>query len=423
MDLKPRISHLPVEIWEIILKLAISVPLFFESDPILAQDLPICPRYYNSKMYWGSERTRNALRRVCSSWNQTLKPFAHRFINTEDILHGNVPISALPLARRLLLMDCWCKNVPNRDHLEQMAHLLGSEPSSSDPLHEVDGNSAIPWNLRILHISRDRPGGSRFLAKPNRLCNLESLIGNTEDLLEILSEYRPALKHITRVSGRNFDLFRVNCNHLTSLQLGVGGSMTWIPPETPSLRYLDLSIAPAISPVHRVVIDWLQSAGKHLVHFLWRSESTSVSMKIDIWDLLPLVETLSLPVAYPWSQPKSGSSIRTLYLHYSLLKWFLGGDTCKYCGTSHKVTLHTLSGTMEDYAAAGVMTIRVDESWRQITRPHKSKEGLNSRLMQRRYEFIRCFDDQARAYGMTLVDSNWRTLLEYRGQTKSEAQH
>ncbi|KIM24531.1 hypothetical protein M408DRAFT_58705, partial [Serendipita vermifera MAFF 305830] len=86
------------EIWQSILKYAISVPLFFDIEPMKARGID---QYLSQYPYWQAERIRNTLRRVCHAWNAFLEPYDHRFIRMDDVLHKLVPLSAIPSAIRI----------------------------------------------------------------------------------------------------------------------------------------------------------------------------------------------------------------------------------------------------------------------------------------------------------------------------------
>jgi hypothetical protein len=91
----------PVEVWEKILKYAISVALFFDPDPIVNHGLNHLSRYCFEGEYWDSERIRNSLRRVCRSWNTFLQPYNHRYVRLSDIYNGWIPKETIAMAIRL----------------------------------------------------------------------------------------------------------------------------------------------------------------------------------------------------------------------------------------------------------------------------------------------------------------------------------
>src|SRR5690349_21772750 len=95
-------KDLPVEVWQDILLDVISTPKLFSLDPIAAYEPP------DEDEYWASERTRNTLRRVCSSWNQLLSQYDGRYVRTSDVLHKKIPATQLARALRIKVDDCRC---------------------------------------------------------------------------------------------------------------------------------------------------------------------------------------------------------------------------------------------------------------------------------------------------------------------------
>jgi len=97
-----------VEIWHIILKFSISVPIFFDTDPLETHGVEIIPRYYYDHEYWESERSRNSLRRVCRAWNDFLQPCDYRFVRLIDVVLGHAPPISLSQAIRVALHEVGC---------------------------------------------------------------------------------------------------------------------------------------------------------------------------------------------------------------------------------------------------------------------------------------------------------------------------
>ncbi|PVG04341.1 hypothetical protein CPB86DRAFT_693116, partial [Serendipita vermifera] len=93
----------PLEIWHIILRYSISVPDLFDTH--ITDRIPpwfIYESNWNdTDQYWDAERTRNNLRRVCSSWDIYLRKFAHRFVSMDDVVHQIIPASHLQSAIRI----------------------------------------------------------------------------------------------------------------------------------------------------------------------------------------------------------------------------------------------------------------------------------------------------------------------------------
>jgi len=66
-------SRTPIEIWRIILKYSIYVPLFLDSDPVESYGVDCMRKYFYEAGYWHAERTRNSLHRVCRAWSILLR--------------------------------------------------------------------------------------------------------------------------------------------------------------------------------------------------------------------------------------------------------------------------------------------------------------------------------------------------------------
>jgi hypothetical protein len=108
MPKKDPVSKLPREIWHTILRYSISVPDFFDPDELVDRFPPwvIVNRPRSTfTSYYEAERTRNALQRVCRSWNEYLQRYAHRYVRILDVIHGYVPLHYLETAIRVSLED------------------------------------------------------------------------------------------------------------------------------------------------------------------------------------------------------------------------------------------------------------------------------------------------------------------------------
>ncbi|PVF98528.1 hypothetical protein CPB86DRAFT_705038, partial [Serendipita vermifera] len=95
---------LPAEIWQWILRYAISVPEFFDPDYWVDRFPPWVikrRRKLDFGEYKKAEATLNSLRRVCRRWDQYLRKYAHRFVVMSDVVvHGKVPVQYLRSAMR-----------------------------------------------------------------------------------------------------------------------------------------------------------------------------------------------------------------------------------------------------------------------------------------------------------------------------------
>ncbi|KAG8750548.1 hypothetical protein FRC14_000404 [Serendipita sp. 396] len=103
---KANISYLPTEIWQMILRYAIAVPIFFDPDFVGSfvtetSFVDVLGDWHDDSAYWQSERERNEISRVCKRWNDYLAQFQHRFVRMEDIRQRTLQPEVLKYARRI----------------------------------------------------------------------------------------------------------------------------------------------------------------------------------------------------------------------------------------------------------------------------------------------------------------------------------
>ncbi|PVG04326.1 hypothetical protein CPB86DRAFT_778589 [Serendipita vermifera] len=95
---------LPPEIWQCILRYAITAPEFLDPD-YWVDRFPPWVIVNRGKLdlgnYFKAEATRHSLRKVCRSWDEYLRKYAHRFVRMCDVVHGKVPIQYLRSAIRI----------------------------------------------------------------------------------------------------------------------------------------------------------------------------------------------------------------------------------------------------------------------------------------------------------------------------------
>ncbi|KAG8831947.1 hypothetical protein FRC20_008032, partial [Serendipita sp. 405] len=101
-----NISSLPNEIWQIILRYTIAVPVFFDPDFVgsfvaVTSFIDGLGDWNCEKVYWEAERKRNEISRVCKSWKNYLAQFQHRFVRMNDVARGTLPPGALEHAIRI----------------------------------------------------------------------------------------------------------------------------------------------------------------------------------------------------------------------------------------------------------------------------------------------------------------------------------
>jgi hypothetical protein len=142
------VERISVEIWQMILRYAISVPIFFEANPVQACGYQqFIESYNNPRLYWRAERSRNVLRRVCASWNAYLKRYDHRYVDLMDVKHGHVPTFALPRAIRIEISSGY----PDRYYGRSKAEIDILFPDLPGPwsLEILEGNAVSRFSDRI----------------------------------------------------------------------------------------------------------------------------------------------------------------------------------------------------------------------------------------------------------------------------------
>ncbi|CCA76834.1 hypothetical protein PIIN_10820 [Serendipita indica DSM 11827] len=136
-------TRTPLEIWQEILELSIYPPIIFSTDPG-RDSLWTIKEFGDTSIYWETERTRNALRRVKKSWDTYLRRFDHRFVDLADVEHGDVPLDAICRAIRIHITYCVC---------EKRILRLSQIGDSLDQISE-DG-TLKPWRLQTLLLPTD----------------------------------------------------------------------------------------------------------------------------------------------------------------------------------------------------------------------------------------------------------------------------
>ncbi|PVF93997.1 hypothetical protein CPB86DRAFT_70563 [Serendipita vermifera] len=100
-----RPIKLPPELWQMILRYSISVPVFLDPgaveniSPWIIDNREL--EWNDEAEYWAAEHTINTLRSVCKSWNLYLRSYEHRFVRIVDAVHGLVAPRSLKSAIRI----------------------------------------------------------------------------------------------------------------------------------------------------------------------------------------------------------------------------------------------------------------------------------------------------------------------------------
>jgi hypothetical protein len=369
---KNHISGLPVEILQMILRYSISVPGFLDPEEMTGSSWPLYKHdRSDSSGYYEAERTRNILQRVCRSWDEYLRRYAHRFVPIVDVIHGNVPLQYLRTAIRIALDDPshfgdLCKDcsleklVPDSDdcslqldmyrrydYIQLCCHLLEGEK----PLRAEIVNCG--WNGDLI---LSRKGLEHIF--PNLMCiHTEDVQVDTFFALNMIRSL-PSLCHMYPFLK---DVYIDNSVELKSptlitLYLSIhipNLPLTAFTEETlylPALRHLYITSSWYERSQEYDELAWLplvKAVGKELRTLFLPVEPgcNKKSVPEEIWSICPKLEVLhNLHWQLPDTPPPVGHPIHTL------------GVRC-----DHITPESALEKTVPDWP--GLRTVRINENW------------------------------------------------------------
>ncbi|PVG00652.1 hypothetical protein CPB86DRAFT_871728 [Serendipita vermifera] len=310
-------SRTPVELWNKILKYAISVPLFFDPNPAETCGIDNFRNYYQEYTYWESERIRHSLRTVCKPWNSFLRRFNHRYVRLVDILHERIPNSALALAIRLNLEPdplCTCSKFC-RDHVKIVGQSVVFN-SVGDKLVEcfkkavtsIDNTYGITrtWNLEILDGQLTREGDEFLFLKGKAPllaaivrkagCNLSTLGSLSESLLTLTTDGVWGLSELTTT-----DVLRLS--NLTTLSLCLV-SMNFPIQELalPSLKHLSIEYGDDLESQdpETSLMKILEILGQNLETMYFHAGCRFRPVPEELWSLCPRLIRIQIP--YQWTE-------------------------------------------------------------------------------------------------------------------------
>ncbi|CCA69310.1 hypothetical protein PIIN_03209 [Serendipita indica DSM 11827] len=392
---RPERIYLPTEIWQTILRHAIFVPLFFDTDPLSSYGLAALRGYYDMSGYWDSERTRNKLRRVCSSWNAYLQHFAHRFVALKDVVHNHVPIAALPLAYRIHMTACKCFACINHG-LQNTGH-LASSVSRSDSKEPVDRS----WRVEILEIDH------HWLREDALLKILASKSHVRVYIRPLLIKVNKTIEHQSSSELRLYSGLPgteiCSVQNLSTLRLALDTSLVSTIPPMPNLKHLSVIFTDRENSRGRdLLINWLQQIGHQLLTLFWATgERVNYKLPIPIWSLCPSITSLQLPSDTLWSSPPPTHPITYLRLN-------LGPDRnenrskCAYCDLFHPILTRYAGAPIDDIVRCGnIKTISFDRSWSMML--FYFDEGSD----------VACRYWWLRSHGIRYVDADLLTFEDY----------
>lgn len=391
LDQMPTISpseHTPAEIWHYTLQFSIFVPIFFSIDPA-SHGIDTLHKYGDDSLYWETERARNALRRVCRSWDAFLNRFARRLVRLVDVEHGHVPISALRNAIRIQTLACHCRK-PRVD-LHQ--------PWPTLDYIRKDGTPE-PWKLQILFgFWEDNTAHPKLFLVHHRLKHLRVFHRTWSHSGYPSQAYNSTNQNdqpITVLSVLGSTSIAYDTTKLTTWRLhlrrGIGNEWSLSHLRHLWVHSLDDQVMESLLPI----------VGPQLLSFSC-FESRVWKQLLNIWELCPNITTLCIPRGlHLLIPPSSGHPIKTLGVHPGLARKQL----CTVCRCSH-ISYQSKFPSIANIASAGISRLKLMTVWKN--------NPISSRDWQKDYDSSPklCFRDQARIHGIQLVDAHSRTFSNW----------
>lgn len=330
----PRTVQLSVELWQCILRYAISVPDFLDpkafdgvmSDALLADELA---NRSNEAAYWLIERHRRSLEQVCKSWYAYLGPFQHRFVRMLDIWHGKIPPASLKHAVRVSFSRYGCECLehchPELDQQKRlkssdsrMLFMLSSKDAIYNDVYSQTLNAAGPFNTLEIVDTKEETFGIDYIIKRHQNFQQVKIIlgldGRDRALSPFLLTVLPNLRHfygrhlwlarfevaqyVSVIHQSPFDFRKCLARNMVTLLLTMfylpGQDFSSYTLEFPSLRHLRVRcLFGGDSEIFtQVVIPLLKSSDYNVRSLYFGSVTGENSMPPGIWELCPRLERL-----------------------------------------------------------------------------------------------------------------------------------
>jgi hypothetical protein len=359
MTERDYISMIPTEIWQLILQHSVPpVPDFLDPEYMVDRWPPwiISNRKSSeSTAYDNAEAIRNTLRRVCKSWDEYLRQYAHQFVCMLDVVHGKVPPHYLRSAVRIWFGGhdgVWCTTCSSQQsrreeevkgYFEHCRHIL--------EIYKPFKAQILDYGLYGYNMLKQLVSENSF---PN-LVRIEAIDSPlpADETLQII-ESSPSLHHIyARLKWEEDRVLSLRSSTLTTLLISFripNTSFTLFKDESlqiPALRHLHIHYSFYDHPVtypEPASLALVRIVGKELKTLsLPREELCTGIVTGEIWSICPKLEDLYFPW-YPPTAPPVGHPIHTL-------------GTCYYWVTRRD--------DLEDYIPdwPGLRTVRIDMSW------------------------------------------------------------
>ncbi|CAG7852886.1 SubName: Full=Uncharacterized protein {ECO:0000313/EMBL:CCA75174.1} [Serendipita indica DSM 11827] len=376
---------LTVEIWQKILRHAIFVPVFLDSDPVETYGTEALPYFHDEGPYWEAERGRNSLRRVFWAWNLYLRAYDNRYIRLSDVARLCVPAIALSRAIRISVANCYTSHFPTLSAIEDSVE---SKPE--------------PWQMEILDgrcvASMDV---IQFLTMPHRISNIRAEINGVPILYEALAKNQSPVTFLGNTRYTTLPWQSFNLRHTTTMMIAISGD--WEHPflDMPKLRHLQICTFLG-DRNYQKVFRWLKVIGGQLRTLYWKGRECPVPLDPNIWEMCPAVEVLEMPCDWRYQPPPPANHpIRALRVDMRRI-YHTAEEFCHIRGHFHPslrpgVPLNVLE-------KANIRTLANTEHWLE------EREGGSNRTL---IDAIFCLRNQADKQGIALVDLKWRTYEEF----------
>ncbi|CAG7851368.1 SubName: Full=Uncharacterized protein {ECO:0000313/EMBL:CCA71277.1} [Serendipita indica DSM 11827] len=400
----PRTSHLPVECWHQILEDAIFVPLFFDTNPLENYSITIIRRYRDETPYWESERVRNILRRVCSSWNIFLKQYDQRYVQLGHVLLGNAPPEALSKALRITARACMCKlciKAGGSYSYVQNEPLWWRKIAAADLAVQMNGQTS--WRVQILDIM-NRSFVEPIVRKPFRLANVEVVLNYEAHLLngDHFGVMRPLFVESVW-NGISESVANASLRHMTSLHLSTPDMSLFKTVSFPNLRHASFWTGPLLTgPECDSMVEWIKLTGHKLVTFFWMGEvAENDRLMRTILRLCPRLEHVQFPRGTIWEHPSQPHQLKYLRLdcEYAEVE---NCPPCSMCTYPHSPDIIQFQYIVSRLAKAQIPTLSLPEEWRTLL-DQKPPFGMG-------IEAAVCFKSCAESHGLTVLDTLGFTL-------------
>jgi hypothetical protein len=324
---KDYLSMLPTEIWQLIFQNSILLP---NLDPdYLVDRLP--PSIISNKtrsdtiVCYKTEARLNTLRRVCRSWDEYLRQYAHRFVRMLDVVHGNVPVHYLQSAIRISFRDhddvlcavCQPENFQLDEAISQYIELCQHIIVHKKPfraqiidyghfghriLHNIVSSGTFP-NLIRIHATQVSMPASEIIQTIESLPTLRhmyaQLMWNQDRILSLRSTTLITLMISFHIPNPSFTMFTDETLHL------------------PALRHLHINYSYYDHPGAYGEPAWLalvRVVGKQLRTLVFSREApcTMNNVPEEIWRICPKLEDLFAFGLITIPAPPAGHPIHTL---------------------------------------------------------------------------------------------------------------